>query len=174
MSKKLKVLLKDHAVHMVYPVAENKWIVKITPEDGEIISRRKSPKRGSVYSIFSELIRIPDLINDDNLVIEVLLINMEEIWCLDGLGSWRRKGVSIRDKSLLSVEKSIVFKDKYDFLRLLPEGLEQPFTNKLLAEKACIPVRIAIKMTYCLKKMGALLETGRKGNAILYGVVEDL
>ncbi|RCX21042.1 hypothetical protein DFR58_101251 [Anaerobacterium chartisolvens] len=167
---KLKRLAQEHKVRLVYPVAQEKLITRISSE-GEIINTRKSPRRGRVTDIFNELIRFPELVNNDNFTIEVLLARVEEIRCDDGKGSWRRKGVSIKDKRLIEIFESIVLENKKDFSGLLPKSIEQPFSSRDLAAAGGYPVNTARKITYCLKKMGALRECGKKGNLILYEII---
>jgi hypothetical protein len=58
----------------------------------------------------------------------------------------------VRDTKLLNVFDRIVFKDSQDFLGLLPKELDEYFTNKVLALKLGISVRLAQKITYCLIK----------------------
>ena len=53
-SQKLGSLLEEHVVHLVYPVAQIKYIAYISPETGERLRRRKSPKEGTVWDVFSE------------------------------------------------------------------------------------------------------------------------
>jgi hypothetical protein len=45
--RKINALCENHKVHLVYPIAKEKWIVRVDANDEEI-SRRKSPKRGRV------------------------------------------------------------------------------------------------------------------------------
>ena len=45
--RKLYQLVPHHPVRLVYPIAREKWIVKLAA-DGETTSSRKSPKRGSL------------------------------------------------------------------------------------------------------------------------------
>jgi len=45
MKRKLAQLLSQHPIHLNHPIAVEKWIVRQT-ENGDDISRRKSPKRG--------------------------------------------------------------------------------------------------------------------------------
>ncbi len=130
---KIKVLLKDYPVRLVYPVCKEKTIITVE-KNGEIVSKRKSPKKDSFLSLFDELVYCPELINEENFSVEVLLIKAEEIRCKDGKGSWRRNGVSIVDRYLLDVFQSKVFNNKEDFISFLPKGLEIPFTNKILSE----------------------------------------
>ena len=166
--KKLLALVGRHKVLLVYPIAAGKWIVKIDPSNGEFIGRRKSPKKGKVTDLFDELVRIPDLINNDNFQIDVLMIQVDEIRCDDGQGSWHRKGVSIRDTELIQVLEHVRFRDRRDFLALLPDDLDQPFTNKTLAQHLGISVRQSTKMSYCLRKMGVIVKAGKKGNVLLF------
>jgi hypothetical protein len=167
-SKKLRVLLKKYKIKLVHPIAEEKWITYVDKETGEILSKRKSPKKGSIYDLFYELVRVPDIFISKNLSIDVLLIREEEIRCNDGLGSWRRKGVSIIDRRLINVIRKIELLDSKDLLTLIPENLEQHFSNKGLAACCKIPIGKAQKMTYCLKKMSLINQVGKKGNELLF------
>jgi len=120
--------------------------------------------------LFHELVHAPSLIKDKNFSLEVLLIEEEEYRCDDGAGSWRRKGVSVKDRRLLNVFDRITFEDDRDFLELLPKKLDGYFTNKILALKLGISVRLAQKITYCLRKMGAISIVGKKGKELLFQV----
>ena len=49
-------------------------------EDGEILSRRKSPKAGRMEMVFKELVGIPQLLDHPNLRLDVLMVRAEEFW----------------------------------------------------------------------------------------------
>lgn len=168
--EKLRRLVSSHPLRLVYPIAQVKWIVRLAASGDEVISRRRSPKRGKLTDLFGELVRIPDLIRHENFTLEVLLIEAEEIRRDDGMGSWRRKGVSILDRRLLGIVERATFEGTGDFLTLLPDDLRQPFSNRSLSEQGRIPIRTTRQMTYCLKKMGAIEEVGKIGNELLFEV----
>lgn len=168
--KKLQRLVKSHKIRLVYPIAREKIITRVKASGYEVLSSRRSSKRGKLIDVFSELVRMPTLINEKNLTIEVLLVKEEEIRCEDGKGSWRRRGQSIVDKRLLEVYEKVEFKDKEDFLGVLPVDLCQPFTTNDLAAASGYRIGEARKIAYCLKKMGAISEVGKRGNSILYEV----
>ena len=168
--EKLGVLVKNHRVLLSYPIARERWIVKIDPESGERIGRRKSPKRGRCIDLFDELVRIPALINHPNLSLEAVLILEEQIRCADGRGSWRRRGVSIRDRELVEVLETRRFDERGDLLALLPVDLPELFTNKLLAQHLTTTVRRAQRATYALKKMGAIRAAGKTGRELFYEI----
>jgi hypothetical protein len=136
-----------------------------------LLYRRKSPRKGGLVDLFYELVRLPNLISHENFVLEVLLIEEEEVRCNDGRGSWRRRGVSVKDRKLIGVVDRVLFNDERDFLRFLPKELTNPFTNRDLAVHLGISVNLACKMTYCLKKMGAIIEIGKRGRALLFRIL---
>jgi hypothetical protein len=111
---------------------------------------------------------IPDVIGSENFSLEILLVDEEEIRCADGKGSWRRRGVSIKERRLLRVNSRVLFEDKSDFLKLLPDTLSDLFTNNELAAQAKIPARVARQITYCYRKSGFIQMTGKKGNAFVF------
>ena len=43
---KLTNLVRSHQVRLIYPIAQEKWIVKLAKDDSSGVTRRKSPKRG--------------------------------------------------------------------------------------------------------------------------------
>jgi hypothetical protein len=165
---KLSRLLNDHKVRLVYPIPKEKWIVHKSMTTGETYGRRRSPKKGRLSDLFNELIRVPSLFSKGNFSVEVLMIEVEEIWRNDGRGSWRRKGASIEDRKLIRVFEGSVFEHKADFLKVLPEDLPDPFSNRNLAESLGIPINQSRKMTYALRRIGTITYVGKNRNQMLY------
>jgi hypothetical protein len=165
---KLLALTAAYAVRLVYPIAVAKWIVHIDAETGEVKSRRKSPRRGQLADLFDELVYLPTLMQQPNLSLEVTLVHADELRCADGRGSWRRQGVSIVDHALVEVLDQALFESPRDLLRLLPEALPEPFTNRELAVAAGLRRRTAQRMTYCLRKLDLLADAGRRGRERLF------
>jgi hypothetical protein len=167
MKRKLASLLPNHPVHLLHPIAQEKWIVRQTA-DNQPVSRRKSPKRGRMVDVFGELLHIAHLLPHPNLTILLLLIQEEEIWRDDQQGSWRRKRWSIADRRLLAVTEQVKLAETADFLALLPSGLPSPFTNHdVAAGLHCSPAQ-ALKMTYTLRQLGLVDVVGKQGNAFLH------
>ena len=165
--RKLSSLVENHQVRLVYPIPERKWIIRIT-ESGESVSKRKSPRRGKLVDLFYELVSIPNLIARENFSLEVLMIEEEEIRCNDGKGSWRRRGVSIKDRRLINVTDRVLFRNESDLLRFLPSDLKGTFTNRSLADLTGVPIHLTRKMTYCLRKMGAIRTVDKNGRELVF------
>jgi hypothetical protein len=167
LKEKLQVLTEKHKVRLVYPLPEKKWITHFTKEH-LVLNTRKSPKKGKLTDLFRELVMIPNMIGEGNFSLEVLLIDEEEVRCDDGKGSWRRRGVSIKERKLLKVNDRILFQTNADYLKILPEDLNEVFTNKELAQLAKISVRTARQITYCLRKSGVIRLAGKNGRSLAF------
>src|SRR5947208_2274417 len=93
-NSKLTRLTRSHQVRLIYPIVEEKWIVRSastnsTATNGrevptqrhrarrdaeDPVTRRKSPKRGRLQDLFWELVSIPQLLSNPNFSLEVLMI----------------------------------------------------------------------------------------------------
>jgi hypothetical protein len=166
--KKLETLIRDYKVLLVFPIIQDKWILKFDLNNKKIIKRTLSPKHCNYYAIFEELIRIPDLICEPNLMIEALIIQANEIWVNDDRGSWKRRGWSIKDRNLIRILDQKLFSSPEHFLALLPSDLETPFTNNDLSKSIIISQRLASMMTYCLRKMNLLKIVGKKNRSNVF------
>ena len=167
MKPKLAVLLEQRPVHVVFPIAQNCTIARMDT-GGAILSRRRSPKHGSIYHIFPELVSLPALIHHAHFTLEVLLIHEEQIWRDDGQGSWRRRRWSIYDRRLLALVSATHLATASDFAALLPPDLPDRFDSRTLAAAIAHPHSLAQKMAYCLRHMGVLSVVGKQANTLLY------
>lgn len=172
MKPKLTALLDRYAVRVVHPISQERHNIRIDA-DGVIGSRRKSPKRGTIYHLFPELVSLPALLLHPNLTLEVALIRDEEVWVDDGQGSWRRKRWSIHDRRLLDVIGTHTLASRADYLSLLPPDLPAVFDSGELAKGIKQPRPLAGKMAYTLREMGILEVVGKRGRAMLYSVRAD-
>lgn len=166
---KLNKLVRSHRVRLIYPIAQEKWIVKLPKDEGGETSRRKSPKRGRVEELFWEMVSFPQLLTHPNFSLEVLLTKEEELRRYDNKKNWRRKGWGIVERRLLEVENQILFENPADWHTLLPKGMGE-FTVKDLAEKIGIRKQLSQKMAYCLRKADVIKLIGKRGRANLYKV----
>jgi hypothetical protein len=167
MKRKLLTLVETHRVRLVYPVAVEKWILRMG-EDGDVMGRRRSPKRGGPELLFAELVSFPRLIGHPNFTLEVPLIVEEEVRVKDDTVNWRRRGWATAERRLLSVTSTRVFETPPDLLALVPIALPDPFTPAQLARALDRPAWLGRKMAYCLKEMGALVPAGKKGRSHLF------
>ncbi|MFN2226094.1 MAG: hypothetical protein ACK2UY_07300 [Anaerolineae bacterium] len=165
---KLRTLTEAHRLRLVYPVAREKWIVKLDGPGGRRLSRRKSPKRGQVADVFAELVSFPRLITRPNFSLDVLLIQEEEERIHVPGKAWRRRGWVTHERRLLEVVGRHTFETGPDLAGLLPAWLPGEFTTADLAAALPCSRRLAQRMAYCLRHAGLLAPVGKRGRAIVY------
>jgi hypothetical protein len=169
-NSKLHSLTRSYQVRLVYPVVQEKWIVRSATDNGGMAVRRKSPKRGRLEDLFWELVSIPQLLSNPNFSLEVLMIREEEVRRYNGKRKrWRRKGWVIEGRRLVDVVDRRLFVESADWLAFVPEGL-QSFTTKDLAAVAHTRRELAQKMAYCLRHAKMIELIGKQGRGNLYRV----
>jgi len=169
-NSKLCKLTRSYEVRLVYPVVQEKWILR-SASDGGTAVRRKSPKRGRLEDLFWELVSIPRLLSNPNFSLEVLMIREEELRRYEGKQKWRRRGWVVEGRRLVEVLDRRLFGKSADWLTFVPDGL-QSFTTKDLATVADTRRDLAQKMAYCLREARMIELIGRQGRANLYRVAD--
>jgi hypothetical protein len=174
MKKKLaNLLMRGHRVRIVHPIAAEKRIVKVD-DDGTIVDSRRSPKRGAVVDVFSELVSFPDLVVDGDLEIEVVLTREDEYRRHTPGRSWRRKGWSVMERRLVEIVDTRLITDRRALASLLPDALPETFTTADLAMRLDRPRRLAQQMAYCLRESRVIASVGKQGNAMEYAIVDEI
>ena len=88
---KLNKLAHSHRVRLIYPIVQEKWIVRLPHDRNGAAIRRRSPKRGRLEDLFWELVSIPQLLSNPNFSLEILMIRQEEVRRYERKRKWRRK-----------------------------------------------------------------------------------
>jgi hypothetical protein len=169
--RKLELLTGQHRVRLVAPVPLVRTIIRLSDE-GELLSARRSPRRGRIEDIFSRLVSIPSLLCRSRFELDVILSHQDELRVYRQGQAFRRHGWVVAGRRLVSVEQCVRIACPGDAARLLPPGLPELFDTAQLAEAAAIERRLAQQMAYCLRAMGVLETTGKRGNAVVHRRVE--
>jgi hypothetical protein len=168
LKEKVRAIVKDHRLRLVYPIASEKWLLKLPKKRGGETRRRKSPRRGRVEEVFKQLVSFPELMCNANFSLEVLLIQEEEVRRHDPARRWRNRGWVTVERRLLDVVGRHLYEQPEDMAAMLPPGLPQRFTTADLAQSMHGPLWLAQKAAYCLRRMGAIVEVGTQGRSKLY------
>jgi hypothetical protein len=165
--RKLELLTRQHRVRLVAPLPLVRRIIRLSDE-GELLSARRSPRRGRAEDIFNRLVSIPSLLCRSHFELELLLTHQDELRVYRQGKAFRRHGWVVAGRRLVSVEQRLRLTSPDDAARLLPPSLPELFDTAQLAGAAAIERRLAQQMTYCLRALGILHPTGKRGNAIVY------
>ncbi|MDP7040263.1 MAG: hypothetical protein QGI45_13980 [Myxococcota bacterium] len=167
---KIQTLIKSHRVLLVKPIVDRKHLIKLKSRGGDIISRRRSPKRANIMSLFDELVYCTKIFPHPNLCIDVPFIEIEELrFAGQGRKRWRRKNsFQIEDQKLIGITGVQRFSSGADLRKLIPKKLPSTFHTGDLAQAIGEPRKTAQQMAYCFARMNISEQIGKEGNTLLY------
>jgi len=167
---KIACLLETHEVLVVKPLVVRKQLVRLAKPGGKEVSRRLSPKQGSLLDLFHELVYFTRVFPHPRLMLQAPLVEVEERR-YPGHGRrrrWRRNDFVVEGQRLLAVVGVHQFQAASDLLSLLPRDLPDPFHSGHVADGLGIHRWIAQRIVYCLRQTGAAETCGKAGNTLLY------
>ena len=168
-----KLVCDGYQVDVVKPLVARKRLVKLTCIDGIETSRRWSPLKATMLDVFDELLYFTRVFPHPNLRMLIPLVDVEEIR-YPGHGRRRRKrknDFEVKDRLMLDIHETRIFKSVMDLQELLPDDLPKKFDTSELAAGLGVPRHQAQRIGYVLRKTGVAKEVGKRGNAILYRLV---
>lgn len=164
-----QLLQEGHVVDVVKPLVTRKRLIKLNRKDGKEIDRRWSPKKGDILDLFDELIYFTRVFPHPNLTLITPMIEIEEIR-YPGHGRRRRRRAGdfvVDDRRIVEMGEAPFFRTVQDLHKLMPNDLPKEFDTGELAEGLDIARHRAQRIAYVLRKTGAAIETGKRGNAIV-------
>lgn len=172
MRSKLSTFLPLYPVTIVYPIPREKWVIWIDEESGDLSKPRKSPKKGTPYTVFPELYKIKMFLKDPNLRLKLVLMDMEEYKLLNGWSQDKKKGSTRFDRIPTQLVEEVEISCAEDYMQFVPYELEGEFTVREFGKAAHIPAKLAGIVVNILSYVGTIKQTGKRGKAYLYEVKE--
>lgn len=166
MGRKLDRLLSDYHIQLVHPVAVATYLHK--PK----VKARRSPLKGSLYTVLDELVSIPTLLDHPNLTLDVVLVTIDKFQKHDPKARRGRGGWRTMDKRLRSIESTHRFTSTDDLVDLMPGELPNPFTTADIATNSGIGRDAAQKLAYCLRALDRITVINRSKAGYEYQWVE--
>ena len=166
--RKLPRLLERFPVTLVYPIAMDRYIVRVPEDPRAPTTRRKSPKHDTVFMVFSALVGIPALLQHPNLTLDIVMTVEEVVRATVSHGRrWRRDWISV-DRRLLDVAHTHTIGEMADLFALLDADLPEQFTTAHLATAMKSSRRLGQQAAFCLREAGVAEICGKQGNALVY------
>ncbi|MGH1492831.1 MAG: hypothetical protein ACRBK7_26125 [Acidimicrobiales bacterium] len=167
MGRKLDRLLNSYCIQLVHPVAIATYLHKPKSKP------RRSPIKGSLYSVLDELVSIPTLLDHPNLTLDVMLVTVDKFQKHDPKARRGRGGWRTMDKKLRSIESSHRFSTTGDLVGLMPDGLPERFTTADIATEGKITRDAAQKLAYCLRALDRIEVLERSKAGYVYRWTDD-
>ena len=165
LKRKMHRLLDNHHITLVYPIAVNRRLIRMT-EGGEV--SRVSPKHGSPYHVFSELVYIPRFLDHPNLRLDLVMVEDDQRLVFDGKKGRRRKGWVVVSRSLNRILETLSFDSMSELFKLFKKKLPEEFTTADLAHVMASRRALGQQAAYCLRETDLIKITGKRGNSLLY------
>lgn len=162
MGRKFDRLLAEHRMLLVHPIAVETYLQRPGRKP------RKSPKRGSIFDIFEELVSIPTLLDHPNLMLDVVLVSVTKVQQVDPRARRGRGGFRTIECQLREVLEVRRFAGTDDLAELLPAGLPPEFTTADIATGAQVSRDVAQRMAFCFRALDVINEVGRTKAGICY------
>lgn len=137
--KTLDSLEKGLKVKIVYPLISKKVIE--TYKNQALVSKRTSPKKNTLYSMFRELTGIYPVLLHPDFSLDIVFcsvteerIKTDELMQSKNMKRRFKKDWNKVNKRLDEIKEIKTFSSKEDYLSLLPENLPEEFSAKELKE----------------------------------------
>lgn len=170
------LLQEKRKLCLVYPLVCINYIERYD-EKGSLLTRRKSPKKNTIYQLFDELMGIYPILLYKNFILEVLLIEQTEIRTvtpepvqLENKSRRRLKPWIKSNKKLGLIIGKKQFSSKKQYLDLFPKNTPNIFCAKDLSKTEV--GKQAHKMLWVLNKMGLIKRVENDSRTFYYQIIK--
>lgn len=170
MRSKLSVLLDEYEVTIVHPIPRYRYLCWISEAGNDVISKRKSPKCGTPYSLFIELYKIKSYLGNKNLKFKIVMMDVEEYRLLNGWSKDKKKGSTRYDRIPLDYVEEFDITCLCDYLQFIPYDICDEFVKDEFAKCAKIDKSLAGLVLHILYHIGVVDRIGKKANAYIYSI----
>ena len=170
-----------YRVTVVHPFPAVRYLSWIDPADGQIISRRKSPKRGRVRDVARELFWLSEYVGNPRFSIRLLLVELEEYRLADGWSRDGKRGSNRYERFPTALLGDVTLATAADYAayflppalcdRTCGEGNPLPFTAAEYAKASGIRGRATYSMLRLLCSLGLVEQTEKIGRSQGYRAV---
>ncbi len=193
LKNKIEFFLKQNKkITVVHPLAEQK-IIETYDNELLTVTKRKSPKKQTIYSVLRSLTGIYNFLTEENFILEIIFTNQTECRqkTKEKVQSKNKARHHLRtwittDKKLDSINSKIRLKTKQDYKNLLPDTLQKQFTppqlykaifelkdfNKFTDSQKKSAAKNYTLLIWLLEKMEVIKKTGQKeGRSWIYQIL---
>ena len=167
---KLEKFLPHYPVTVVYPLVYEKYIRWIDKETGETSTRRKSPKRSTVFDSFYELYNIREFLCDKNLTVKLVLLNVEEYKYRVSIKG-RRKRSERLEQIPTSIVREVDLSSPDDYRIFIPDGLAPRFCAADFNRAVGKGFSYGYSGISILRSVGLVSDGVKEGRKTLYEII---
>jgi hypothetical protein len=173
LKEKIVELSKDNYFTIVFPISRIKTIIVINSNSGELIRKRKSPKKGSIYDFLLELYTIRDLVDIENLRYRIIIIDSIEYRDSETkVGRYKRTLKKIQNEPVDIIEDISLerINDIYKFLNLDIQG---EFDANLFSKIKSLSLNDSRTVLNMLERLNIVKRIRKEKNKYIYEVLNE-
>lgn len=163
-------LEQGFSVTVVYPIITEKWLIWTDPDTGEMVERKKSPKKGKLTDIFIELARILPYVGREDIVFVAVLTQAEELRVLNQSEKNRKRRAKHQERVPLEIMEEYHLRLPEDYEAILPPKKELPaaFTVREYMKAQNMNKETAYAVLRVLRHLGVVEHIGKRGREYEY------
>ena len=156
---KLRAFLPVFPVTVVIPVPIRRTLCWIDTETGEITKPRTVSRKGRPSDALFELSSISEFLCDAHLTVILALINADDRKLKNGTGKDKKRGAERQERIPTELLELITLKSRWDYLRLIPDSLDDSFTAAQWSRATALKGRRAYYSLKLLYDLGVVSRT---------------
>lgn len=166
---KLKSLLLNYKLTIVYPIYVNTWMYKVNEND-EILYKRKSPRKECIFSIGDELYKIKMFLEHSNLSFKIIAFNCLE-YKKERINKYHQTRLTSIDRVPTEIVDIYDINDYHDWVHYL--SITEPFTKNDFKTKYHLTLKQAGCMLNVLRDLELIKVTGKNKKAYIYEIMKS-
>ena len=166
--KKLATFLPLTPVTVVHPLPYEKTLLTINPESGEVLAKKRSPRRETIYTCARELYWLREFLNHENLTLRFLFLAGEEYRIATAQGQIENRGFVPTE---LLGERTL--HTAQDYRALIPEQCGEVFSVSTLRDTVGGQQKTVRFLVYAMQYAGFCRECGKDRRKKLYALKDD-
>lgn len=144
----------DCSVTVVHPLAVERTVSWVDPNDGSVTPPRKIAYRSRPEELLAELYPLLPYLSSPRLSFRLLLLSVEDYRLLNGWSADRKRGSRRYERVPVDLLDDLCFSSPADFRRFLPETLPSPFTVRQFSNATRVRGRDAYSSVRVLTALG--------------------
>lgn len=169
LTEKIRWILENtpYNVTVIHPIAESKW-VNVLNSNNDIEKRYRSPVKGKVSDIASELYAVKDFLTSPRFSLVILMMEAEQYMKNTARSARQRPRYKKYELIPVNLLSATVFSCVDDVRSLIPDSLDGEFTIKQFSAASKIRGMDAYSAVHTFCDLGLLENCGKSGRANLY------
>lgn len=166
---KIEYYLKTgYNIKIVYPIILERYTNWVSPINGKVLERRKSPIKGCIQDSLLEIYWIQQYLDNNNFNLSLITLNIEEYKLLDGCGQNNKKKATKIDKIPTSIIEEITISTRTELYKLIPNTLKDEFTAKEFVKESKSRKKWSGSYVKLLREIGVIEIIRKEGNTYIY------